>query len=55
MQYWEGIVACDLPKTPMVSLANLLDPVPTMEQVSEAIVTAFGIVFQLTMVEAIAA
>lgn len=55
MQYWEGIVACDLPETPMVSLADLLDPVPSMDQVSEAVVTEFGNVFQLTMVEAIAA
>ena len=55
MEYWEGIVACDLPETPMVSLANLLDPAPTMEQVSEAIVREFGSVFQLDMVEAITA
>jgi len=55
MEYWEGIVACDLPETPMVSLANLLDPAPTMEQVTEAIVTEFGNVFQLEMVEAITA
>lgn len=55
MQYWEGIVACDLPETPMVSLANLLEPAPTMEQVQEAVVTEFGKVFQLTMVETIAA
>ncbi len=55
MQYWEGIVACDLPETPMVSLANLLDPAPTMQQVTEAIVTEFGNLFQLDMVEAIAA
>ncbi len=55
MQYWEGIVACDLPETPMISLANLLEPAPTMEQVTQAIVTEFGKVFKLTMVEAIAA
>ena len=55
MRYWEGIVACDLPETPMVSLANLLEPTPTMEQVSEAIVTEFGNAFHLTMVETIAA
>ena len=55
MEYWEGIVACDLPETPMVSLANLLDPAPTMEQVTEAIVREFGSVFQLDMVEAITA
>jgi hypothetical protein len=39
----------------MVSLANLLEPTPTMEQVSEAVVTEFGKVFQLAMVETIAA
>ena len=55
MKYWEGIVACDLPETPMVSLANLLDPAPTMEQVTEAIVREFGNLFQLDMVEAITA
>jgi len=55
MEYWEGIVACNLPETPMVSLANLLDPAPTMEQVTEAIVKEFGNVFQLNMVEAITA
>jgi lipoate-protein ligase B len=55
MEYWEGIVACGLPDTPMVSLANLLDPAPTMERVTEAIVKEFGNVFQLDMVEAITA
>ncbi|MFQ5943970.1 MAG: lipoyl(octanoyl) transferase LipB [Anaerolineales bacterium] len=55
MQYWEGIVACDLPDAPMVSLADLLDPAPTIEQVAEAVVSEFGRVFQLQMVEAIAA
>ena len=55
MRYWEGIVACDLPQTPMVALADLLEPVPSMEQVAEAVVTAFGNVFQMHMVEAIAA
>ena len=55
MQYWEGIVACDLPETPMVSVANLLEPAPSMEQVTEAIVTEFGKVFHLSMVETIAA
>ena len=52
MQYWDGIVACDLPDTPIVSLADLLDPVPRMEQVAAAVVTEFGNVLQLTMVEA---
>ena len=55
MEYWEGIVACDLPETPMVSLANLLDPAPTMEQVTEAIVREFGNLFQLDLVKAVTA
>lgn len=55
MRYWEGIVACDLPQTPMVALADLLEPVPSMEQVAEAVVTEFGNVFRMHMVEAIAA
>ncbi len=55
MKYWEGIVACDLPETPMVSLANLLDPAPTMEQVTEAIVKEYGTLFKLDMDEAISA
>ena len=55
MRYWEGIVACDLAETPMISLADLLEPAPSVEQVAEAIVGEFGKVFQLTMVEAIGA
>lgn len=55
MRYWEGIVACGLPEAPMVSLADLLDPAPDMEQVTGAVVNEFGNVFQLSMVEAIAA
>ena len=51
MKYWEGIVACDLPETPMISLADLLDPVPTMDAVAEAVVEEFGRVFRLTVRE----
>lgn len=45
MSYWDGIIACGLTGEPVVSLADLLDPVPTMEQVKQEIISAFGEVF----------
>ena len=46
MSYWDGIVACGLAGEPVVSLAELLDPVPAMEQVKQEVVSAFGEVFE---------
>ena len=40
MEYWDGIVACGLSE-PVVALADLLDPVPTMERVKEEVAAAF--------------
>lgn len=51
MRYWDGIVACDLPDTSMISLANLLDPPPTIEQAAEAVVRQFGAVMGYSMVD----
>jgi lipoyl(octanoyl) transferase len=45
MVYWEGIIACGLAEEPVASLADLLDPIPEMEKVKAAIVSAFGEVF----------
>lgn len=45
MAYWEGIIACGLADYPVASLADLLDPVPTMEKVKQEIIAAFGEVF----------
>lgn len=45
MSYWEGIIACGLADYPVASLADLLDPVPTMEKVKQEIIAAFGEVF----------
>jgi lipoate-protein ligase B len=42
MEYWEGIVGCGLAGYPVASLADLLDPVPSIERVSEALITSFG-------------
>ena len=45
MSYWDGIIACGLADEPVVSLADVLDPVPAMEKVKREVVSAFGIVF----------
>jgi len=49
MDYWEGIVACGLSE-PVVSLADLLFPAPSMERVKEEVLSAFKEVFELTIV-----
>jgi lipoate-protein ligase B len=49
MRYWQGIVGCGLADYPAASLAELCDPPPTMEQVSEAVIAAFGDVFDYQM------
>lgn len=45
MGYFDGIIACGLSE-PVVSLADLLDPVPDMERVKREVVTAFREVFE---------
>jgi len=45
MSYWDGIIACGLADYPVASLADLLDPVPTMEKVKREVTAAFGEVF----------
>ena len=45
MEYWDGIIACGLSE-PVVSLADLLNPVPAMEQVKKEVITAFREVFE---------
>jgi lipoate-protein ligase B len=45
MTYWEGIVACGLSDYPLVCLADLLEPVPTMDSVKAAVSNAFAEVF----------
>jgi lipoyl(octanoyl) transferase len=45
MEYWEGIIACGLSE-PVVSLADLLDPLPAMEQVKKEVITTFREVFE---------
>ncbi|RPJ26524.1 MAG: lipoyl(octanoyl) transferase [Chloroflexi bacterium] len=45
MDYWEGIIACGLQDEPVVSLADLFPEPPTMEYVKQAVIAAFGEVF----------
>jgi len=49
MRYWEGIIGCGL-QYPEISLAQLLDPIPTTELVTEAILQAFSLTFGFDMV-----
>ncbi|MBI2332271.1 MAG: hypothetical protein HYU84_08975 [Chloroflexi bacterium] len=45
MEYWEGIIPCGLPE-PVVSLADLLDPAPSMQDVKAKVSQAFTMVFE---------
>lgn len=49
MDYWNGIVPCDLPDSPMISLADLLEPAPSMTAVADVVVEQFGAVFGFSM------
>ena len=51
MSYWDGIVGCGLRDHAIVSMADLLDPPPSMEAVMDAVVENFGQVFEREMVE----
>ncbi|MCL4273730.1 MAG: lipoyl(octanoyl) transferase [Anaerolineales bacterium] len=44
MEYWNGIIACGLPE-PVVSLADLLDPIPSMDDVKAKVIASFKSVF----------
>jgi lipoyl(octanoyl) transferase len=41
MEYWDGIIACGLQDEPIVSLAELFEPPPTMERVKREVINAF--------------
>ena len=48
MSYFDGIRPCGLTE-PVVSLADLRDPVPPMDKVKQAVIEAFGSVFEVEM------
>lgn len=45
MSYWDGIVPCGLTE-PVVSLADLLDPAPAMEDVKDKVISEFRKTFE---------
>ncbi|MBI5298248.1 MAG: lipoyl(octanoyl) transferase [Chloroflexi bacterium] len=45
MTYWDGIIACGLAGEPVVSLEDLLSPLPSMERVKQEVIHAFMEVF----------
>jgi lipoate-protein ligase B len=47
MEYWDGIIACGLQDEPVVSLADLFEHPPSMEQVKREVITSFSEVFDL--------
>jgi len=49
MGYWDGIIGCGLKDHPSTSLADLLQPVPDMQQVMEVVIQAFGETFGYEM------
>lgn len=51
MSYWEGIIGCGLEDYPITSLSEIIQPVPTMDQVARTVSAIFGSVFQFDMLE----
>src|SRR5258707_3823835 len=41
MEYWDGIIACGLQDEPIVSLADLFEPPPSMENVKREVINSF--------------
>ncbi|HEY6073915.1 MAG TPA: hypothetical protein VIV15_11090, partial [Anaerolineales bacterium] len=41
MSYWDGIIACGLQDEPVVSIEDLLSPVPSMQTVKDIVSAAF--------------
>lgn len=50
MEYWQGIVACGLEGVRMVSIAQLISPVPPMQQVVHQIARDFSRIFDFELV-----
>jgi lipoyl(octanoyl) transferase len=51
MSYWQGIIGCGLHDYAVTRLADFLDPVPSIKDVREAVIAAFGQVFDYEMRE----
>jgi lipoyl(octanoyl) transferase len=51
MTYWDGIVGCGIQDYPIASLADLLDPVPGLDKVRQAVIQAFSEEFNYQIIE----
>jgi lipoyl(octanoyl) transferase len=51
MTYWQGIVGCGLVGYSVTSMAELLNPAPSMDAVTQVVINSFGKTFQFEMVE----
>ena len=51
MTYWEGIIGCGIKDHPVASLADFLNPAPSLQTVSDVVVAAFAKTFNYQMVE----
>jgi lipoate-protein ligase B len=51
MTYWQGIVACGLAGYSAISIADLIQPPPSMPQVERAVMRSFAEVFHFEVVE----
>ncbi len=51
MTYWDGIIGCGIKNSAAVSLADLLDPPPSMDEVTAKVITSFGETFEFEMAE----
>ncbi len=49
MDYWNGIIGCGLKEHASIALADLLEPVPSMEAVMDEVIRQFGAVFEREM------
>ena len=45
MSYFAGIISCGLADLPVASLADIMEPVPSMEEVEDRLTAAFAEVF----------
>jgi lipoyl(octanoyl) transferase len=51
MTYWQGIVGCGLVGYPVTCMAELLNPTPGMDAVTQAVISSFGRIFEFEMIE----
>ena len=49
--YWQGIIGCGLKEHPVISLVEVLDLLPTIDEIIHWIVWAFGNEFQYNMID----